>query len=218
MTGRIRLRSDSGTEIVTEPCIASPASALPCAHAAAGRDYHLSSYVQCPVLSSMGEGMISTRKWVAVLTATALLGIAVLLAAQQQQGKPANGAPRVGANAATGAASGAVARGKYLVEGIAYCTNCHTPRNSQGELDRSKWLQGGPLFWQPAHPLQNYPQLVPRIAGTIPATDDEMVTLLTTGVWKDGTRLREPMPQFRFSKEDAQAVIAYLKTLNSATD
>jgi len=171
------------------------------------------------VFCSMGERMTSTRTWTAVLTAAVLLGIAALLAAQQQQqGKPANGAPRVGANGATGANSGAVARGKYLVEGVAYCTNCHTPRDSKGEFDRSKWLQGGPLFWQPAHPLQNYPQLVPRIAGTIPATDDEMITLLTTGVWKDGTHLREPMPQFRFTKEDAQAVIAYLKTLNPATD
>ncbi len=164
--------------------------------------------------------MTRTRKWIAALLATALLGIAALLMAQQQQqqGKPTNAAPRTGANGSTGAASGAVARGKYLVEGVAYCTNCHTPRNSKGELERSRWLQGGPLFWQPAHPLQNYPQLVPRIAGTIPATDDEMITLLTTGVWKDGTRLREPMPQFRFTKEDAQAVIAYLKTLNSGNE
>ena len=151
----------------------------------------------------MGEWMISTRSSIAVFAAL-FFGVVGFLAAQQQkQAKPANTA-----NAA------AVARGKYLVEDVAYCTNCHTPRNMRGQLDRSHWLEGGPLFWQPAHPLQNYPQLVPRIAGTIPATDDEMVTLLTTGIWKDGTRLREPMPQFRFTKEDAQAVIAYLKTLN----
>jgi mono/diheme cytochrome c family protein len=151
----------------------------------------------------MGEWMISTRRSIVGLLAALLLGVAGLLTAQQQkQAKPATSA-----NAAT------VARGKYLVEDVAYCTNCHTPRNQRGQLDRSHWLEGGPLFWQPAHPLQNYPQLVPRIAGTIPATDDEMITLLTTGIWKDGTRLREPMPQFRFTKEDAQAVIAYLKTL-----
>jgi mono/diheme cytochrome c family protein len=151
----------------------------------------------------MGERMTRTRSSIAVLLAVSILGVAGFVAAQQQkQAKPANTA-----NAAM------VARGRYLVEDVAYCTNCHTPRNMRGQLDRSHWLEGGPLFWQPAHPLQNYPQLVPRIAGTIPATDDEMVTLLTTGIWKDGTRLREPMPQFRFTKDDAQAVIAYLKTL-----
>jgi len=160
----------------------------------------------------MGERMIRTRSWIAVILATGLLAIAGLVAAQQQ-GTP-NGAPKTGAKTGAAANSGAIARGKYLVEDVAYCTNCHTPRNSKGQLERSKWLEGGPLFWQPAHPMQNYPQLVPRIAGTIPATDDEMVTLLTTGVWKDGTRLREPMPQFRLTQDDAKAVIAYLKTLN----
>jgi len=156
--------------------------------------------------------MTSTTKFFMLAVAAFVLivaGIAHYTSAQEA--KPVNGAPKAGA----AASSGAVARGKYIVEDVAYCTNCHTPRRANGQYDRSKWLQGGPLFWQPAHPLQNYPQLVPRIAGTPPANDDEMVTLLTTGVWKDGSRLRDPMPQFRMTKEDAQAVIAYLKTLNS---
>lgn len=140
-----------------------------------------------------------------------LMGITLFMSAQTA--KPNQPGRQGGANA--NAPSGSVARGKYLVEDVAYCTNCHTPRFENGSYDRSKWLQGGPLFWQPAHHLANYPQLAPRIAGTPPATDDEMITLLTTGVWKDGTHLREPMPQFRFTKEDAQAVIAYLKTLNT---
>jgi mono/diheme cytochrome c family protein len=33
-------------------------------------------------------------------------------------------------------------RGRYLVEEVAKCTECHTPRNAQGELDHSAWLQG----------------------------------------------------------------------------
>jgi len=41
-----------------------------------------------------------------------------------------------------------------------------------------------------------------------------MVTLLTTGVWRDGKRPRPPMPQFRMTQQDAQAVVAYLKSLN----
>ena len=147
----------------------------------------------------MGERMIRTRSWIAVILATGLLAIAGLVAAQQQ-GTP-NGAPKTGAKTGAAANSGAIARGKYLVEDVAYCTNCHTPRNSKGELLRSKWLQGGPLFWQPAHPLQNFPQMAPRIAGTPPATDDQMITLLTTGIWTDGSHLREPMPQFRFTRE-----------------
>jgi mono/diheme cytochrome c family protein len=42
-----------------------------------------------------------------------------------------------------------------------------------------------------------------------------MVKLLTTGIWTSGEHLRPPMPQFRLSPEDAEAVVAYLKSLNA---
>lgn len=43
-----------------------------------------------------------------------------------------------------------IARGKYIVEGLAACGDCHTPRNSNGEIDRTKWLAGAPVFYEPA--------------------------------------------------------------------
>src|SRR5215469_11628779 len=45
-----------------------------------------------------------------------------------------------------------VARGKYIVEDIAVCTQCHTPHANSGELDRSRWLEGAALWLQPAAP------------------------------------------------------------------
>src|SRR5271168_1993321 len=51
-----------------------------------------------------------------------------------------------------------LARGKYLVEGVAMCGQCHTPRDSQGNFDRSRWLQGGPVPYQPPMPDSNWPQ------------------------------------------------------------
>jgi mono/diheme cytochrome c family protein len=33
-----------------------------------------------------------------------------------------------------------IERGKYLVENVAMCVECHTPRNANGELDRNAWL------------------------------------------------------------------------------
>jgi mono/diheme cytochrome c family protein len=130
----------------------------------------------------------------------------VFAAAHAQQNSPA-----------TPANSNAVSRGKYLVEGVAMCSQCHTPRNSAGNLDRGQWLQGGPLWYQPAHPVPGWPVQVPRIGGSVSATDAEMVTLLTTGVWRDGKHLRSPMPQFRMSSEDASAVVAYLRSLNPSS-
>jgi len=110
-----------------------------------------------------------------------------------------------------------VARGKYLVENVAMCSQCHTPRDSAGNLDRGQWLQGGPLWYQPAHPVPDWPLQVPRIGGSISATDAELVTLLTTGIWRDGKRLRPPMQQFRMTTEDATAVVAYLRSLNPSS-
>jgi hypothetical protein len=40
-----------------------------------------------------------------------------------------------------------------------------------------------------------------------------MVKLLTTGIWTTGTQLRPPMPQFRMNRADAEAVVAYLKSV-----
>lgn len=105
-----------------------------------------------------------------------------------------------------------VARGKYLVEGVAMCGQCHTPRDSNGVLDRSKWLQGAAVPWVPAQSIAGWPLLAPRIGGTPPASDADMIRLLTTGIWTNGKQLRFPMMPFRMSDGDARAVVAYLKT------
>jgi len=85
-----------------------------------------------------------------------------------------------------------------------------------GNADRSHWLQGAPVWLKSAEPMENWPLQAPRIAGVLPGTDEEMVRLLTTGIWKTGTYLRQPMPQFRMTPQDAQAVVAYLKSVPPA--
>lgn len=110
----------------------------------------------------------------------------------------------------------AVARGKYIVEGVARCTQCHTPLDSEGNPDRAQWLQGAPIRWVPATPDSNWPLQAPRIGGVpLPASDEDMVKLLMTGVWRTGDHLRAPMPQFRMDREDAEAVVRYLKSVTA---
>jgi Cytochrome c len=109
-----------------------------------------------------------------------------------------------------------IARGKYIVEGVAACSDCHTPRGANNESDRSKWLAGAPVFFQPTTPVPGWPVTAPRIAGIPPGRDAEIVTLLTTGLWRDGKPLRLPMPRFRMTQTDAEAVLAYLKSLDSS--
>jgi mono/diheme cytochrome c family protein len=107
-----------------------------------------------------------------------------------------------------------IARGKYIVEGVAGCGYCHTPRDENGNPDRSKWLAGAPVFYQPARGVPGWPNTAPRLAGLPPGSDDEMITLLTTSVSRSGKPLRSPMPRFRMTRADAEAVVAYLRSLN----
>jgi len=40
------------------------------------------------------------------------------------------------------ASTAQIEHGRYLVECIGMCGDCHSPRNDKGEFDRSQWLQG----------------------------------------------------------------------------
>ena len=113
------------------------------------------------------------------------------------------------------AAGGDVARGAYIVNSVAMCPTCHTPRTADGQMNQSEWLQGGPVVYLPANPTPNWPQYEPRIGGTLPTSEANMITLLTTGIWTDGKELRDPMPKFHMNRADADAVVAYLKTVRS---
>src|SRR5690606_24006609 len=80
----------------------------------------------------------------------ALAGAALVAAcsdpepAAQQAGDAATQPPATPAAAAPAAESRAelVAHGKYLVETIAGCGNCHTPHNQDGSLDLSRSYSG----------------------------------------------------------------------------
>jgi mono/diheme cytochrome c family protein len=130
-----------------------------------------------------------------------------------QSAKPGSNGSQHSTRPTAAAAPGDVARGKYLVEGVAMCGQCHTPRDGNGNPDRTRWLQGAPIVWLSPDHDPNWPLSAPRIGGTPPANDEDMVKLLTTGVWTTGNRLRLPMPQFRMDRSDAEAVVAYLKSL-----
>lgn len=110
-----------------------------------------------------------------------------------------------------------IARGQYIVEGVAACGDCHTPRDENGVSDRTRWLKGAPVFFQPAQAVPGWPIVAPRLAGLPPGSDAEIVALLTTGIWpQTGKPLRLPMPRFQMTRSDAEAVVAYLKSLNPA--
>jgi mono/diheme cytochrome c family protein len=151
----------------------------------------------------------STRKF---LTFASLIAVIVLFVVLMGSAQDATLAKQVQAPKAT-ANGGQVERGKYIVNNVAMCVNCHTPRDVNGEIEPTHLLMGTSVYFQPAKPVADWPQICPRIGGTPPATDEEMITLLTTGIWNTGKPLRDPMPKFHMTREDAAAVVAYLKSL-----
>jgi mono/diheme cytochrome c family protein len=148
----------------------------------------------------------------AVLLGACVVLLAVLSATAQQPPRPQRKGDKA-AGPTVPASQAEVTRGKYIVEKVAMCPQCHTPRNGDGSLDHAHELEGAPEFFQSPHPDQNWPLKAPRIGGDPPANDQDMIKLLTTGIWTDGKPLRLPMMPFRMSEADAKAVLAYLKTV-----
>jgi len=105
-----------------------------------------------------------------------------------------------------------IQRGKYLVEYVAMCAECHTPKTDKGEYDRTQWLQGDVLDFKPVHPM-SFAVAAPPIAGMPGFTDEKALYFLETGIDLTGKLAMPPMPQYRFKHEDAVAVLAYLRSL-----
>ena len=107
-------------------------------------------------------------------------------------------------------------RGQYLVDAAGACADCHTARDWKGALDHDHWLQGAKLDFKPAR-LMPWADYAPGIAG-LPkfATDAEAVTFFETGL-RNGRKCAPPMPQYRFSHDDAVAIVSYLRSLPSGT-
>jgi mono/diheme cytochrome c family protein len=93
-----------------------------------------------------------------------------------------------------------VARGKYLVVNAGQCSDCHGAH-----------LQGQALgFFKPGLPLM---YAAPKIAGLPQLSSADATTFLRTGILPTGKHALPPMPQYRFSYDDAAAIVAYLKSL-----
>jgi len=128
----------------------------------------------------------------------------ILLAAQTA---PAAPAPQ--------AASAKIARGEYLVKHLSMCDDCHTPHDEHGNLVAAKHLLGAKIIYAPIQPMPStvWADTAPPISGLVFLTDEQAVQFFNTGKMPDGKLARIPMPPYRFSKSDAEALTAYLKSL-----
>ena len=108
-------------------------------------------------------------------------------------------------------------RGKYLVEQVAQCQNCHTPRGADGQLDSSKWMKGALLDLQPIQPIKDWhktsPDLTPGSRLWQRWGEKGITEFLKTGKGPGGHAADPPMPTYNLKPEDAEAVVEYLKEL-----
>jgi mono/diheme cytochrome c family protein len=104
------------------------------------------------------------------------------------------------------------ARGRYLVEEVARCGECHTPKDDKGRWDETQWLKGAPLWFKPVKPMEEWGYWAPRLAGLPNFSDDQARSVLEQGTGPNGLALRPPMHLYHLSREDAEAIIAYLRS------
>ena len=110
----------------------------------------------------------------------------------------------------------ALTRGEYLVERVGMCADCHSPRDETGRFIPSQWLGGSPIGFAPKHKMPNWAEAAPPLAGLPEGyTQTQLAAFLETGRRQDGSEPRPPMPPYRFSRTDAEAVAAYLASLRS---
>jgi mono/diheme cytochrome c family protein len=112
--------------------------------------------------------------------------------------------------------TGEIERGRYLVEEVAKCAECHTPRNAQGELDQHAWLQGAPIWIMPVKHIPNWADRAPALAGFPGLTEEQGERVLEKGEGPEGETLRPPMHIYHMKQADAKAIIAYLRSLPEA--
>jgi hypothetical protein len=109
-----------------------------------------------------------------------------------------------------------IAHGRYIVHGVGMCIDCHSPRNERGEFVEAQHLMGSALPFAPTVPMP-WANAAPGIAG-FPAgySEGDLINFLMTGQRPHGKpHAAPPMPEYRMSRADAEAVTAYLRSLRT---
>ena len=109
--------------------------------------------------------------------------------------------------------SGLVERGDYLTHHVAMCVECHSPRDRRGVIIREQEFRGAPNPFPAPFPGIPWAIRSVNIRGLGGLPEEAVIRLLTTGVGRNGSPPDPPMPRFRMSTADAEAIVAYLRSL-----
>lgn len=114
----------------------------------------------------------------------------------------------------TSPGSSKVERGRYLVEGAGHCSECHTPRDSFGGLQKDLWLAGAP---DPSGE-GTVPNITPHEDGLASWSEADIAYYLESGFMPDfdtvgGAMVEVQENMARLPDADRKAMAAYLKSL-----
>ena len=108
-------------------------------------------------------------------------------------------------------------RGKYLVDGIGACVNCHTPRGKDGELDMSKYMAGGNQNFRSSSYSVFGSNVTPDAETGIGTwSDADIKRSITEGHRPNGVQLAPNMRYMLYrimTPGDLDATVAYLRSL-----
>jgi mono/diheme cytochrome c family protein len=120
-------------------------------------------------------------------------------------------------SAAPAQAQGSIERGRYLVEGILTCGNCHSPRGPGGVIDTGRLYSGGPQTWnEPAFTVKGSNITPDAETGIGTWSAAETKRAIGEGVRPNGGRLAPIMPYLFykvFMPGDLDAVVAYVRSV-----
>jgi mono/diheme cytochrome c family protein len=108
-----------------------------------------------------------------------------------------------------------VERGRYLVDTVMTCHNCHTPKGPAGDI-ADKALSGGLTFDEPPFKVTASNITPDQDTGIGKWTDAELKSFMTTGVRPNGIPVVPLMPTGYYkilTPGDLNAVVAYLRTI-----
>jgi mono/diheme cytochrome c family protein len=110
-----------------------------------------------------------------------------------------------------------VNRGRYLVQALGHCGECHTPRNALGGPKTDRYLAGAKLA-DDATASNLTPTRLKKYS------DAELSEILQSGLYPDGDVIGETMAEVvknttsQLTAQDLAALIAYLRTLPPLPD
>lgn len=127
------------------------------------------------------------------------------------------GAPQSGGAAGIGNEDPHVARGEYLVNHVAACPDCHTPRDDKGAPILEQFLAGAECFVQlPNGDCLNSRNLTSDETGLAGYTDEQIKNMIQNGIDDENKPLNPVMPYYVYhniSAADISDIVAYLRTV-----